>query len=239
MISLGAENIVKKYQERTVLDLSCSFNAGSVHVLLGANGSGKSTFLRILGLLERPDSGTVHYAEDGRSLAADLSLRRRIVLVPDRNGLFRETVAANVAFGLKIRGQKPQETERKVRQSLERVGLWSLHRVNALTLSSGEAQRLCLAMALALDPDVILLDEPTANLDPGNAALVEKSILGLRRPGRLVLLVTHNLFQAQRLADRIFFIHQGRLLCDKEAGGFFADPGSDEARAYVRGEMVF
>ncbi len=239
MISLGAENIVKKYQERTVLDLSCSFIAGSIHVLLGANGSGKSTFLRILGLLERPDSGTIHYAEDGCSLAADLSLRRRIVLVPDRNGLFRETVAANVAFGLKIRGRKPQEIEQKVRQSLERVGLWSLHRVNALTLSSGEAQRLCLAMALALDPDVILLDEPTANLDPGNAALVEKSILGLRRPGRLVLLVTHNLFQAQRLADRIFFIHQGRLLCDKEAGVFFADPGSDEARAYVRGEMVF
>jgi tungstate transport system ATP-binding protein len=152
--------------------------------------------------------------------------------------LLNRSVAENVAFGLKMRGLHP--TAEPVRAALEKVGLSSLAKQNARTLSGGEAQRVALARALVIEPQVLLLDEPTANLDPRNAALIENTVRDINQEkGTTLVLVTHNIFQARRLATRLGFLYEGRLVevCDSEA--FFEHPEDPRTAAFVRGDMVY
>jgi len=204
-LSLGIRAIDKRYRDQLALpEFSAEFRAGGVYVLMGPNGCGKSTLLRLCALLETPDHGTLAYREGERERTSDLSLRRRITLLLPRIGLFNTSVLANAEYGLKLRGMRGDELRQRAREALDFVGLLNKQDQNALTLSSGESQRLGLARAIAVRPDVLLLDEPTASTDRDNTASIENILLLLRqRTHSLIVIATHSSAQAQKLGDEI------------------------------------
>jgi len=163
MIAFHASNIQKSYKKRLVLDLDLRIEGAGLHVILGPNGCGKSTLLKFLALLDVPDKGSILVRKKGELLSQDRACRHSIVLVPRPDGLFNQTVEKNVHYGLKLRNMPQKGRLKRVHEVLTAVGLSSLSRANALTLSSGEKQRLCMAMAIAVNPDAILLDEPTSS----------------------------------------------------------------------------
>lgn len=212
-LTLELSCLAKSYQDRPVLtDCSYRFAAGGLYVLMGPNGCGKSTLLRIAALLERPDQGEVRYFSGDTLLPQDLQLKRRISLVFPRVGIFNRSVHQNVAYPLKIRGLGRSARNRRVLAVLELMGLAPKAGQNALTLSSGETMRLGLARALALDPEVLFLDEPTASLDPANTAMIEDCLLNLRKERQMTLiLVTHDPAQAKKLGGRLLTLVKGKI----------------------------
>jgi tungstate transport system ATP-binding protein len=239
---LTVDNVSKQYGPREVLRVErLSFAAGRIHGVMGPSGAGKSTLLRLLNLLERPTAGRILYrGRDVYAYRPQLELQRRMAMVFQKPVLFDGTVYENVAYGLRVRGARGPEAAGKVDDALRRVGLEPLRRARALTLSGGEAQRVAMARALVLEPDVLLLDEPTSNLDPNNVALLEGLIRGASGGnGTAVILVTHNVFQAQRLADRVIFLYEGRVVEEGPAAQVFEAPGDERTRAFIRGEMVY
>ncbi len=212
-LELAASKLNKTYNGNPVLrDCSFTFAPGLTYALLGPNGSGKSTLFRLLALLERPDAGRVEYREQGVALPPNLALRRRFTLVLPRPGIFNTTVFNNVAYGLKIRGVKSGEMAARVDDILHRVGLAHKRAQRALDLSSGETKRLGLARAMVLNPEVLFLDEPTANIDPLNTEIIEEIILRMKIGGAAtILLITHDPAQADRLGDQVLLMKAGRL----------------------------
>jgi tungstate transport system ATP-binding protein len=213
-LRIEVTKIAKAYNGNPVLrDCSFSFTRGLTYALQGTNGSGKSTLLRILALLERPDVGQVDYLENGLALAKNLALQRRFTLVLPRPGIFNTTVFNNVAYGLKIRGVRSGEIEARVNEILVTVALDHKKSQRALDLSSGETKRLGLARAMVLNPEVLFLDEPTANIDPLNTDIIEEIILKMKAGGAVtILLITHDPAQADRLGDRLLFMKDGGLV---------------------------
>jgi tungstate transport system ATP-binding protein len=212
-LNLLINAVSKRYSGKTALrDCSFSFDQG-VYALMGPNGSGKSTLLRVCALLESADTGKVTYAEGADALPHTMSLRRRITLVLPKVGVFNTTVFRNVAYGLTIRGIKRDELMRRAGAALDAVGLAHKMNQNALTLSSGETQRLGLARAMALEPEILFLDEPTASIDEDNTKIVEDIILTMKKGGRTtVIMSTHDREQAARLADTVVMMHEGRII---------------------------
>jgi tungstate transport system ATP-binding protein len=209
---LTVRDIELHYGGESVLrGCSFSFREPGTHILTGENGSGKSTLLRVCALLEPPDGGTVEYSDEDGPLPHDMSLRRRITLVLPRVGVFSASVHDNVAYGLRLRGVPRAEMEGKVAEALDFVGLSHKARQHARTLSSGETQRMGIARAIVLDPDVLFLDEPTASVDSRNVAIIEEIILGLRDRQRLVVMTTHDERQARRLGYTVVRMERGLL----------------------------
>lgn len=206
-------HIRKEYGGKTVLtDCSAVFEGRGTYVLMGRNGCGKSTLLRICALLEKPDSGDIAFFSGESSLPQDLVLRRKITLALARTGVFNTTVMKNVAYGLTIRGVPPAETRQKVLRALAFVGLDQKKSQRALTLSSGETQRLGIARALAIEPEILFLDEPTASVDQENTEIIESIIRAMKKDGRAtVIMTTHDREQAERLADCLLFMKDGRI----------------------------
>ncbi|MGB8647099.1 MAG: phosphate ABC transporter ATP-binding protein [Anaerolineae bacterium] len=233
------ENLKKRYGSRTVVDVSrLDIQAGEILALVGPSGAGKSTLLRLLNFLEPPSSGQIRY---GGELIPDngapLSLRRQITTVFQRPALLSTDVYANVAFGLRLRGEP---VNGRVTELLSQVGLADLARVPAGKLSGGEMQRVALARALVIEPRVLLLDEPTANLDPYNVGLIEAIVREHnQRRGTTVVLVTHNIFQARRLAHRVGLILAGALVEVQATRAFFESPADPRTAAFISGEMVY
>ncbi|MEJ5198941.1 MAG: phosphate ABC transporter ATP-binding protein, partial [Anaerolineae bacterium] len=197
------DSLRQVYAGRTVLELDAlDVWPGEILALVGPSGSGKSTLLRLLNFLEAPAAGTITFLgrpiRDGRP---PLELRRQVTTVFQRPMLLRASVWANVSYGLQLRGLR---ADGRVDEMLAAVGLAEAARRPALGLSGGEMQRVALARALVIQPTVLLLDEPTANLDPYNVGLIEEIIRRHNREhGTTVVLVTHNVFQARRLAHRV------------------------------------
>lgn len=241
-VAYRLEGIVKRYGGREVLRIeSLSIPLGGIFGLIGPNGSGKSTLLRLLNFLEPPTEGTIVFRGchcpdgDGR---VPLEIRRRVTMVFQRPILLNASVRENVAYGLKVRGEKG--IEGRVMEALERVGLTDFADVSARTLSGGEGQRVALARAMVIGPEMLLLDEPTANLDPYNAALIEKIVSDYNREqGTTIVLVTHNVFQARRLAHRAALLLEGRIVEVGEARRLFESPQDPRTGAFVRGEMIY
>ncbi|OQA47220.1 MAG: Phosphate import ATP-binding protein PstB 3 [Chloroflexi bacterium ADurb.Bin325] len=235
------QNLTKAYGSRQVLQLDAlDIRPGEIFALVGPSGSGKSTLLRLLNFLEPPTSGAITFqdatVDAGRP--APLALRRRVTTVAQRPILLNRSVWANVQFGLQLRGSRDREGT--VAAALAEVGLAHLARQAARTLSGGEAQRVALARAMVIAPDVLLLDEPTANLDPYNVGVIEETVRRLNRQRAMtVVLVTHNVFQARRLAHRIGLLLDGRLIEIAATEDFFANPQDPRTGAFVRGEMVY
>ncbi len=213
---------------------------GDVLAIVGPSGAGKSTLLRILGFIERPSDGQVRFlgVAYGPANAPPLAARRRVGLVFQRPILLNESVGDNVAFGLRARGMR--QVAPLVKHALSLVHLAHLERAPARTLSGGEAQRVALARALVINPDVLLLDEPTANLDPYNVSLIEQIIRAQHAEHKTTfVIVTHNVFQARRLATRAGLLLNGKLVEVDATERFFDAPRDERTRAFVRGEMIY
>jgi tungstate transport system ATP-binding protein len=235
------ETVTKTYNTRTVLEVgSLSIQRGEILALVGPSGAGKSTLLRLLNFLEPPTQGAIRFQEHEYSAEKEmpLELRRQVTMVFQRPMLLNRSIHANVNFGLELRGL--HHTAQRVQAALEDVGLAHLAHQKARTLSGGEAQRVALARAIVLQPEVLLLDEPTANLDPYNVGLIEKIVLHLNQTQHTTLvLVTHNVFQAKRLAQRVVFLLDGKVIEVSNTDAFFNQPQDPRTAAFVRGEMVY
>ena len=207
------DGIAKTYNGNRVLtDCSYAFAAGGDYLLLGDNGTGKSTLFRIAALLEAPDHGEVQYLEGGKVLPPDIHLKRRLTMVFPRVGVFSQSVYDNVAYGLKIRGLRPEVIREQVARALEEVGLTHKSSQSANTLSSGETMRLGLARALAIEPEVLFLDEPTSHIDKANTRLIEECIRKVRQERALTLIIiTHDPAQAERLGGRRLLLSEGKI----------------------------
>lgn len=210
---LELKGIGKAYGKSEVLkDIDLCVEKGDIVALIGPTGSGKTTLLRLIDLLEAPSSGKIIF--DGRDMTAEsensrLKARRRMSMVFQKPVMFRGSVLKNVLYGLKIRGKDEKD---RAEDALRAVGLIGYENRDASTLSGGEMQRTALARALVTEPDLLLLDEPTANLDPKTAASIEDIISGLPRRGTTIIMATHNMLQSRRLAGHVAMLIDGRLI---------------------------
>jgi len=217
---------------RTILErVSLRLDAGTRTVVLGPNGAGKSVLLRVMHGLIAPTSGEVLWSAVDRPGAP-----RRQAMVFQRPVMFRRSALGNLKFALAIAGVPAAERTSRARAALERVGLVSISHQPARVLSGGEQQRLALARAWMLGPEVLFLDEPTANLDPGATREIERIVGAIHAAGTKIVMVTHNLGQARRLADEIVFVHDGHIVERNAADVFFRKPATAEAAAYLEGE---
>ncbi len=232
------ENLQQVYDARTVLDVNAlEVHEGEMLALVGPSGAGKSTLLRVLNFIEMPASGTLLYRGQNVAASASLELRREVTTVFQRPVLLRGTVAENIAYGLRLRGARVNVN---VETILQRVGLENMAHAPARKLSGGEMQRVALARALVIEPRVLLLDEPTANLDPYNVTLIEDIVREQNQTrGVTVVVVTHNVFQAKRLAQRVGLLLNGQLVEIADTSAFFDSPQDLRTAAFVRGEMVY
>lgn len=231
MLPLVLDKVFFVANGRTIIDrVAIEIAAGPRTIILGPNGAGKSVLMRLChGLLE-PSAGRVEWrgARNGRG---------RQAMVFQRPVMLRRSALANITYGLKLAGVSRHERELRARDVLEAVGLAGIMERPARVLSGGEQQRLAIARAWALGPEVLFLDEPTANLDPGATRDIEAIIGQIHASGTKIVMTTHNLGQAKRLGDEILFLSQGRFVERSPVDQFFAKPASAEADAFIRGEL--
>ncbi len=232
-LPLGVSGLGFAIDGRTIVDdLDLVVSGSGVTVVMGPNGAGKSVLLRLVHGLLTPTSGTITWG--GRPL--DTEIRKRQAMVFQKPVLLRRSVAANLDFVLGLRGRRAGADARD--RLLELAGLSDRAGQAARALSGGEQQRLALVRALALEPEVLFLDEPTANLDPASVLRIETIIREAHGAGTKVILVTHDMGQARRLGDEIVFVHRGRIAEQRPAADFFTSPRSDAARGYLEGRIV-
>lgn len=209
-------------------DVSVALHAKTRTIVLGPNGAGKSVLLRLMHGLLTPSAGAVHWARADAQRAQAMVFQRPVML--------RLSALENITFALRVAGRG--NARALALQALTRVGLAALADRPARLCSGGEQQRIALARAWALNPEVLFLDEPTASLDPAAAKAVEDVIGAMHASGTTLVMTTHDLGQARRLADRVLFLHQGKLLEDAPAATFFTQPRTPEATAFVKGELL-
>ena len=232
--------ITQGYNGRTVLDVDhLDVRQGEILAVVGPSGAGKSTLLRLLAFLERPLTGELAYHNRPvNDEWPDLTARREVTMVFQRPQLLHRSVRDNVTYGLRLRGLATDDE--RVTAVIDQLGLSELATAAAPTLSGGEMQRVALARALVLQPNVLILDEPTANLDPYNIGLIEKFVRQANEnEGITAVIVTHNIFQARRLADRVMLLMNGRLVEIADTEAFFEQPQQPETAAFVSGEIVY
>jgi tungstate transport system ATP-binding protein len=222
--------------ERLIDSITVRLEAGPRTVILGHNGAGKSLLLRLCHGLLTPSAGRVIWSD--HDLGQDW-VRRRQAMVFQHPVVLRRSARANVTYGLALAGVSWRERRKQAHDALAEVGLTDLADHPARTLSGGERQRLALARAWALHPEVLLLDEPTASLDPAATRAVETVIAAFDMAGTKIIMTTHDLAQARRLADEVLFLHKGRLLEHAPAAEFFNGPRTPEGRAYISGELLW
>ncbi len=212
--------------------LTLDIAAGPSTIILGANGAGKSVLMRLMHGLLDPTSGSVVWSEGdpGR-------VRRQQAMVFQHPIMLRRSALANVTYALKVAGVPAVERELRANEALREVGLLQVANRPARVLSGGEQQRLALARAWALHPEVLFLDEPTASLDPSATREIETVIKAFDAAGTKIIMATHNLGQARRLGDEVIYLHQGRVLERAPVDQFLSQPGSAEAAAFIKGEL--
>lgn len=218
-------------KKQLLSDFNLHLASQGVTVVMGPNGAGKSLLIRLLHGLLVPDSGIVEW--NGKSL--ELNVRQAQAMVFQKPVLLRRSVAANIDFVLDNCEPKSNKSCRKI---LEEADLYDQRMQPARLLSGGEQQRLALARALATSPKILFLDEPTASIDPSATRQIERWLAQVSASGVKLILVTHDIGQARRLASDVVFMHRGRLSEHTSAKQFFDKPQSREAQAYLRGELV-
>jgi tungstate transport system ATP-binding protein len=229
-------NLTKKYDGIMALnEVSVRAPSENITAIVGVNGSGKTTLLRLLAGLDTPSDGGILI--DSKEMATD-ELRGQCTMVFQKSVMLGGKVYDNVAYGLRINRIPRQEIARKVKAALAFVNLDGFEKRKARKLSSGEQQRVAIARALALERAVLLIDEPTANLDPANTTIIEDSIREAAH-SRVVILTTHNLPQARRLSHRSVHLYQGRVVEEGETASFFGNPRDERTKLFIKGELQF
>lgn len=231
---MTARGLVYEAGGRRLIDeLDLDVAAGTLMAILGPNGAGKSLLLRLLHGLIEPAAGDILFA--GRP--ADAAIRRRQAMVFQKPVLLRRSVAANIDYALRLTGEAAARRDR--RQELLALGsLGHLAEAPARRLSGGEQQRLAMVRALAMSPDILFLDEPTASLDPGASLAVERLIQTAHGRGTTILLVTHDRGLAERLSERVVLLHRGRAVEQADTARFFAAPMSEAGQAFLAGRFM-
>lgn len=233
------DKVQKIYENRIILDLDhLDIQQGEILSIVGPSGAGKSTLLRLLNFLEYVDGGTIQYRQEIISPTIPISVRRSVTMLFQHPALLNTNVDVNIHYGLSLRNES--DHRELIEEIMKRLGLINLRKSNARKLSSGEAQRVALARALVINPDVLLLDEPTANLDPYNIGLIEEVIREINREkNTTIVLVTHNVFQAKRIAQRSALLLNGKLVEINSTENFFNDPHDQRTRDFVDGIMIY
>jgi len=236
-------NVTKRYGQREVLNVNhLDLPGHEIYAFLGPNGSGKTTLLRIIALLAKNTAGKVEVLGEEVTWSKDqlLRLRRQMAMVTQTAFMFEGSVFSNVAYGLKVRGQRGKEVKQTVANVLDLVGMSSFVNNDTRGLSGGERQKIAIARALAVKPQVLFLDEPTANIDPRSSLDIEKYIRLIKQElNTTIIMVTHNLFQARRLADRIYFLWDGRIIESGSTQDMFENPKDKRTRLFLLGDVVF
>lgn len=213
-------------------DITLRIEAGRRLIVMGANGAGKSLFLRLCHGLIDPTQGRRLWASGEARAEAQAMVFQRPVLL-------RRSVAANLDYPLALKGLPRAARNHTVARTLERFGLAPLADRPARLLSGGEQQRLALARAWAMRPQILFLDEPSSALDPSATRIIEEMVMQFSAEGITIVMTTHNLGQARRLGEQVAFLHRGRLIEHRSAAEFFAGPETPEARAFLAGDLIW
>ncbi len=234
ILPLTVEELTFEREGKRLLDrVTFTVKAGGVTAIIGPNGSGKSLTLRLCHGLMEPSAGSVRWGVGSGLMAG----RKRHAMVFQRPVMLRRSARANLAHALAA--VKAEGAGARVDLALRRFGLTELAERPARLLSGGEQQRLAIARAWSLQPEVLFLDEPSSQLDPGATRQIEEIIAGLAAEGMTIVMTTHDLGQARRLARRVIFLDRGRLIEDTDAAAFFAAPATREARAFIAGDLLW
>ena len=229
------DKITKEYDGRKVLDVdSLHVKEGDFCGVIGPNGSGKSTLLNIIAGLAEATSGQVFYEGYGM---AEPPLKR-MTLVFQAPYLLRTTVEKNIAYPLKLRGWKPQDIDKRIRELADELGLAEFLKHKSWSLSGGEAQKVALARALSFRPELLLLDEPTANIDPATTAEIERMLKKANEEGTTVIVVTHNLVQAKRLCKDILLLNKGKVVEFGPGEKMLKNPENELTQRFIAGEIL-
>lgn len=239
--ALRGDEINKGFDGKSVLeDLSISVRCGELLAIIGPSGVGKTTLLKILNGLLEPEEGEVYFMDEPLMFEndRDLEKRRRMALLSQKPYPLMKSVHDNVAYPLRLRDE--EGIDDKVSEALEHVNLLEKSDRKASTLSSGELQRMAFARATVFEPDVLLLDEFTAHLDPYNISVLEDAVEWyLKERNAAVVMVTHNLFQAERISSTTAFLFNGKIVEKDDTEKIFEEPDDERTKAFVNGEMVF
>lgn len=233
--------LTRIYGEKKVLDIEeLDLEAGRITGIIGPSGAGKSTLLYILNGLEKASGGSIVF--DGKELRGepDLETRRQMSMVFQKPTVFNTTVYENMACSLKLRGMKNGDIRNRVLELSKLIGLEDKLKQKAVTLSGGEAQRLSLARAIIHRPKVLMLDEPTANLDPANVAMIEKLVLHVRTEYKTsIVVITHNMFQARRISEKLVFLLNGTIVESGKTNEIFNNPKDGRTSDFIEGKMIY
>lgn len=242
-MSVQIKTIEKKYKSGFQLDIgSFEIPDGKISCLIGPSGGGKSTLLRILAGMDPDSKMEIELFGEKKNSAKEFAIknRREISLVSQKPALLRRSVRENIRYPLDLAGVPRKQGDERAAKIAAETGLSDKLNRNALKLSGGEAQRMSLARALVTEPKLLILDEPTANLDPKNVAILEDLISKANKSsGITVLLVTHNMFQAKRLADHLALLIDGRIQASGMNTEFFSTEADERIRKFVSGEMIY
>jgi len=231
--------IKKSYEGKKVLEnVSLSLGNSEILSVIGPSGAGKTTLLRILATLEKPDEGKIKFF--GKEIKEEreiLEVRRRIGYVQQKPVLLSGRVYDNLSIPLKIRQEAEEEIEKKVVKVAEMLGISNILKKDARRISGGEAQRVAFARAIITEPEILFLDEFTANLDYRNAGILESLVRDFCRNGGSAFIVSHNLFQVKRLASRVAILIDGKIVEQGEAEKVLAKPETELGRKFISGEI--
>lgn len=221
--------------KQLIKEFSYQFKSGPRSIIIGPNGAGKSILLKLCHRLLEPSHGHIQWKAEAED-SDDTSFHQAMVF--QRPVMLRRTVSANIEYALSLRGLNKANRRARTEEVLGLTGLTHLASSSARVLSFGEQQKLALARAWALRPKILFLDEPTASLDPAATFEIEKVINAIHNSGTKIIMTTHDLPQAQRLADEVLFIHRGRLLESGPATTFFAGPTNHLAQSFLKGDLL-
>lgn len=235
-MNITIKNLTKTYNNKNILDINkCSIKKGKITGILGSNGAGKSTLINIIAGLLQATNGQVLY----NNSTIDKQIFYQMTMVFQKPYLLRNTVYNNIAYPLKVRKLSKETISSKVKRIINQMDLDYITWEKAWKISGGEAQKVALARALVFEPSLLILDEPTSNIDPVSIFTMEKMIKKVRHEkGITVIIVTHNLQQAKRLCDELIFMHKGKIVEQGEANKIISNPEYKITRDFVNGELL-